>query len=72
MRLVDGQRFELEVSDDGIGMTEDIDFDGTGSLGLHLVNILVLKQLNGTLGISCGSGTRFTIAFDRVLEGGAH
>lgn len=68
MRLVDGQRFELEVSDDGIGMTEDIDFDGTGSLGLHLVNILVLKQLNGSLDISCGSGTRFTIAFERVLD----
>ena len=58
----------LFVSPRHLNCRESCDFDGTGSLGLHLVNILVLKQLNGSLDISCGSGTRFTIAFERVLD----
>ncbi len=33
--------FELEVSDNGIGIPEDLDFRDTETLGLHLVKILV-------------------------------
>ncbi|HSN56033.1 MAG TPA: PAS domain-containing protein [Candidatus Sulfomarinibacteraceae bacterium] len=68
MRVADGQRFELEVRDDGVGMAGEVDLDGTRSLGLHLVNILVTNQLDGVLKISNDGGTRFEISFERQRD----
>jgi signal transduction histidine kinase len=74
---------ELFVSDDGVGMSEDIQrhaFDpffttrrnegGTG-LGLHIIFNLVTQQLGGRLTFESrlGWGTRFRIAIPRIAPG---
>lgn len=60
-----GKDFELIVSDDGVGFPEDLDFRNTGSLGLKLVNTLVL-QLDGTIELDRSQGTKFTIKFKEL------
>lgn len=58
----------LEVQDNGIGMPEGLDFCRSGTLGLELVVTLV-KQLQGTIELVKGSGTRFLIRFPQPGEG---
>lgn len=60
---VDESELELEVSDNGIGITQDLDPARTESLGLQLVNMLVEGQLKGSVKIIRGVGTRFLIRF---------
>ena len=60
--------FELLIRDDGIGIPEDVDFETSESLGLHLVKILVEGQLDGEIELTRGSGTEFRIRFE-VNEG---
>jgi two-component sensor histidine kinase/GAF domain-containing protein len=62
LRLVEGQRCLLEVTDDGVGLSADFDVERAGSLGLQLVHDLT-HQLHGTIAVERGSGTRFAIAF---------
>jgi PAS domain S-box-containing protein len=58
-------RFELVISDDGVGFPKGLDFQKTESLGLQLVNTLAL-QLEGTIELdSNGGGTSFRIMFGR-------
>ncbi len=54
--------FLLIVSDDGIGLPENIDFRHTSSLGLQLVNILV-DQIEGSIELKREKGTEFRIKF---------
>jgi len=54
---------ELTVSDDGIGIPEEIDIGKTESLGLQLVRILAEDQLEGTLELQRDRGTAFKIRF---------
>lgn len=54
---------ELIVSDNGVGLPEDIDFRTTDTLGLHLVTILAEDQLNGKINLTREGGTTFTITF---------
>ncbi len=65
LRLDNGKSI-LTVSDNGIGLPEDVDFQNTGSLGLRLVKILV-NQINGELHINKSEGTSFTIEFTKKL-----
>gem|GEM_PF-4387323 len=53
-------RYTLIVSDNGIGIPENIDFENPETLGLHLVNILV-EQLNGEIKLKRDKGTEFVI-----------
>ncbi|MDP3623331.1 MAG: histidine kinase dimerization/phosphoacceptor domain -containing protein, partial [Methanobacteriaceae archaeon] len=53
----------LLISDDGIGLPEDLDIDKTNSLGLQIVNNLI-NQLDGTLKISKPS--KFEIKFKEL------
>jgi PAS domain S-box-containing protein len=55
-------QYQLEVSDNGLGFPENIDFRNTSSLGLQLVNILV-EQLDGTIELENGAETVFKILF---------
>jgi signal transduction histidine kinase len=79
----DGEHVDIYVSDDGIGMTEEIQrraFDpffttrrsqgGTG-LGLHIIFNLVTQQLGGRLTFESrlGWGTRFRISIPCVAPG---
>jgi len=64
-----GDQFILNVSDNGVGFPEGVDFRNTKSLGLELVNLLV-GQINGTITMTVEGGTTFTITFPAVRKGG--
>lgn len=55
----------LQVSDDGVGFPEDLDFQKTDSLGLQLVNSLV-GQIDATIRLDRSHGTSFTIKFKEM------
>ena len=54
----------LIVSDNGIGLQEDLDFRETESLGLQLVNTLT-EQLEGSIELIRKGGTTFKITFKK-------
>ena len=58
----DGNIFTLCISDNGIGLSPDIDFRNSDTLGLQLISMLV-EQLKGTMEIDCSEGTSFCITF---------
>lgn len=60
-----GQKFKLIISDDGVGIPEEIDFNTESTLGLRLVNSLV-NQLNGTIQLNRTNGTKYTITFQEL------
>ncbi len=55
---------ELRVSDNGIGIPEDVINKKSESMGLNLVTILVERQLLGKMEISRDNGTEFKIKFN--------
>jgi len=55
-------QFQLSVSDNGIGISNKIEFDDPKTLGLQLVNSLV-DQLDGVLSVNRKNGTEFSIQF---------
>ncbi len=57
-----GPQFTLIISDDGVGLPEALNFRDTASLGLQLVNTLV-EQIEGSIELERGSGTKFKIGF---------
>jgi PAS domain S-box-containing protein len=56
------RNFRLVMSDNGVGIPEDLDFRNTKSMGLQLVNLLT-EQLNGEIELDRNNGTKFTITF---------
>lgn len=54
--------YVLIVSDNGIGIPQDICFENSDTLGLQLVNILV-DQLDGEIELNINYGTEFVIKF---------
>ena len=52
----------LNVSDDGIGIPDDIDFDNKQSIGFWIVDML-LKKLKGEISVQSDPGTRISIRF---------
>jgi predicted ATPase/two-component sensor histidine kinase len=63
LKAVDGQRCELRVSDDGVGLAPGFSVERDETLGLRLVHDLVL-QLRGGVEVSRLHGTTFTIHFN--------
>lgn len=59
----EGDEIELTVSDNGVGMPEDLDIHKTKSLGMHLVTILAEDQLDGKIKLDRKRGTKFQIKF---------
>lgn len=57
-----GSAIILTISDNGIGLPEDLDIHNMPTLGLQLVEILA-QQLEGTLEIDRAEKTSFTICF---------
>ncbi len=58
--------YELVVSDNGIGLPEDMDIRETQSLGLRLIVNLTEVQLGGTFELDRENGTEFRIRFRAV------
>jgi two-component sensor histidine kinase len=54
----------LDVSDDGIGLPENVDPQSATSMGLQLVRLIV-EQLQGTMSVTTDEGTHFTISFSK-------
>ncbi len=54
----------LVVSDDGAGMSEEVDLRTSKSLGLKIVRLLV-QQLHGNITITRNGGTQFEIRFTK-------
>ena len=62
MYRTEDQVVRLVVSDDGIGLPEDVDHRKTETLGLQLVATLV-EQLEGSIELNREKGTQFVITF---------
>jgi len=56
---------ELTITDNGIGIPEDIDIENSKTLGLQLVKNLV-NQLEGKLELDVNHGTEFKITFKEL------
>ena len=63
LRSITKDEIELRVSDDGIGIPEDLNIRNTDSLGLELVIILAEDQLGGKIELDRTGGTTFRILF---------
>ncbi|MDM8552432.1 histidine kinase dimerization/phosphoacceptor domain -containing protein, partial [Desulfobacterales bacterium HSG2] len=63
MKSLNEDRIELTVSDNGVGLPDNLDFCDIETLGLTLVSGLVEVQLDGSLDMNRTGGTRFTIRF---------
>lgn len=59
------QQMELTITDDGIGLPEDIDIENPETLGLQLVNIL-LSQIDGEIKLDRNHGTEFKITYKEL------
>jgi PAS domain S-box-containing protein len=59
-------RYELVVSDNGVGFPDSVDFMNTSSLGLQLVTSLT-DQLDGTIELDRSRGTTFAITFSELV-----
>lgn len=55
--------FTLIVSDDGVGVPEDLDLENPETLGMQLITTLV-DQLDGELEVNRDCGTEFCIKFE--------
>jgi two-component sensor histidine kinase len=59
-KKIDGDEYEMQVSDDGIGINGGFDIENTKSLGMKIVTKLV-QQIEGTLNYDFSKGTKFEI-----------
>lgn len=62
MNITGNRKTVLTVSDDGIGLPENLDIQHIDSLGLRMVANLT-NQLRGSIEIDRSDGTKFTIEF---------
>jgi len=63
MSRVATNEIELLVSDNGVGISEDVDVRTIDTLGLGLVRGMAETQLGGTLEVARDNGTQVTIKF---------
>jgi two-component sensor histidine kinase len=54
--------FRITVSDNGIGLPENLNIESSETLGLQLISILI-DQLDGKLELKRNSGTEYIIRF---------
>ncbi len=59
---LDDGTFTLKVSDNGIGLPDDVDFRYAETTGMQLVNALV-RQLDGLIDLETDNGCEFKITF---------
>jgi PAS domain S-box-containing protein len=65
LQACNNKEFTLVISDNGVGISSDLDFRHTDSLGLQLV-CGTTEQIGGTLELNRTQGTTFTIKFREV------
>jgi two-component system, sensor histidine kinase PdtaS len=52
----DGERLQVRVADDGVGVADGFDLEASTSLGLSIVRTLVTTELQGTIEMASGGG----------------
>ena len=71
MEEMDGKRIHFRVRDNGVGIPEDIDIEGSETLGLKLIRNLIRKQLKGEVWFKNNNGmdivAEFPVDHDDVL-----
>jgi two-component sensor histidine kinase len=67
MQTRDDQQIALEISDNGIGLRQNMDIKNAPSMGLQLVDILA-RQLKASVIVERNQGTQFMIIFPRPTE----
>ena len=68
LRLIDQERCQLTVADDGVGIAPGFSLEKADSLGLQLVHDLT-RQLQGTVDLSRADGTTCNILFNAYGRG---
>jgi two-component sensor histidine kinase len=63
----DDGRFQLTVTDNGVGLPSELDLEDAESLGLRLVKMLI-QQMEGTLELGKDAGTTFSITFPAAAQ----
>jgi PAS domain S-box-containing protein len=58
----DNERVSIVIQDNGVGIPESLDVANSSSFGLRLINALAI-QLNATLRLERGAGTRWVLDF---------
>ena len=58
-------KFELIISDNGVGIPEEVDLKAGTTLGLQLVDSLV-NQIEGTIELDKAEGTKYSITFNEL------
>jgi two-component sensor histidine kinase len=61
-------QIELIYTDNGIGISKEINWKKADSLGLQLVKLLAEEQLDGTIELKKESGTCFVIEFELLYN----
>ena len=61
LRSLEGDEIELIVTDNGVGLPENVDFRDTETLGLHIVKMLAEDQHHGEIKLDRTKGTSFHI-----------
>ncbi|MEI8005359.1 MAG: PAS domain S-box protein [Bacteroidota bacterium] len=60
----EGNTHTLTVTDNGAGMSGNIDIQNPSTIGLQLVNLWVKQQMKGKLDVNSSNGTVITITFN--------
>lgn len=63
----EGNRVNLWIEDNGVGLPEDFNLDETDSLGLQLVQTLI-EQIEGTLTLKRERGTKYFLTFEKINQ----
>ena len=66
LQSVNEYDLELTVSDDGVGIPEDLDIEQTDTMGLHLVKVIAEQQLEGKMELNRTKGTQFHFLLKRA------
>ncbi len=61
-------KYKFIISDNGIGISEDVDFEKNKSLGLILVKTLSEKQLKGNIELYRDKGSKFLVTFNEMQQ----
>ena len=62
LKKLKNKNLELIISDNGIGVSNDLNIEESETLGLQIVSALV-SQIDGEIEIDNSNGTKFTIIF---------
>ena len=66
LRPSDKKEYELIVSDNGIGLPENLDFRNTETIGFKILLIFAEEKLKGKIEVNRNKGTEFIIRFKEL------